>query len=228
MGEVKKGSEAAKETGLALAQIYNHIRAGRVKNHLKGGWPEGKGVEVDMDELRAAIASSGRRPKGSGKASGGGASVGRRKATKADTEAMHDALDEEEAQRRARKRASGEDGNTVRLVRRDRSQRYPVCPVNPSHGELAPAERDAKAKKGDAPKLQCWHQEHDGRPRNHPAGLAVATQFVFTEEEAQIAQPSGTLGVVMLNWIASGRVDLAESLEKWMEKNSIEVWIPVR
>lgn len=216
------GSVAAKEAGLALAQIYNYIRTGKVKNHKVGGWPEGKGIEVEMTEVLAARdAAQSRR---SGKAP---RAPRQSKADRQEAQAtMHEALDDEERTRRARKRASGEDGNTVRLHRMDRTARHPVCPVNPAHGEVAPAERDAKAK--GVLKFHCWHQEHDGRPKGHPGGFAPQTQSTFTEDELQTPQPVGALGVIMLGWITTGRTDLSESLESWMTKNKLPVWIPAR
>lgn len=228
--ETVPGSVAAKECGLALAQIYNYIRTGKVTNHKKDGWPTGKGIEVVLDEVRAAQASTGRKPraaKGSAKSNGGSGKVSR-KARHDDEVAMHEALDDEEQERRARKRASGSEGNTVRLVRRDRSTKYPPCPVDPAHGELALVTREGAKVKAGAIRLQCWHQAHDGRLRSNPAGFAPATQSVFTEEEANTPQPAGRLGVIMLEWIVAGRTDLSEGLESWMNKNKLPVWIPAR
>ena len=105
---------------------------------------------------------------------------------------------------------------------------YPVCPVNPSHGEVAPAERDAKAKPNAPKKYQCWHQEHDGRPKHSPSGFLPATQFIFTEEELNTPHPVGALGVIMLTWIMSDQTDLSDALETWMTKHKLPVWIPVR
>lgn len=227
--ETVPGAEAAKECGVALAQLYNHIRAGRVTNYKKGGWPTGKGIEVNLDEVRAALASTVRKPrtpKGASGASGGGRVS--RKARHEDEVAMHEALSADEAERRQRKRSSGDEGNTVRLVRRERGSRNPPCPVNPAHGEVVPVERNPKAKSNVPVQYQCTHQEHDGRMKGHPGGFAPATQFIFTEDELNTPQPVGALGVIMLSWIMSGQPDLSDSLEAWMTKNKLPVWIPVR
>lgn len=219
MADPQPGSQVAKDLNIALARIYNYVKNGSVKNHKKNGFPLGKGIEVDPDEVRAAMEASAakrgnkapRQPRQS------------KAKTQADNEAMHEALDEEEREKRARKRASGEDGNTVRLKRREVGQRHPACPIFPSHGMVAPVE----VSKGKPPRFHCWNQEHDGRPRTHSGGFAPATQSSFTEEELHIEQPAGRLGVIMLEWINAGRTDLAESLETWTTKNKIPVWIPV-
>lgn len=226
MAETVPGSVAAKEAGLALAQIYNYIRKGLVKNHKADGWPTGKGVEVVLAEVIAARDSTARKPrapKGS-KASGAGGRVSR-KARHEEEVTMHEALDEEERERRARKRSSGDEGNSVRLTRADRSaSKYPPCPIFPEHGNVSPTDM----KKGQSPKYHCWHQSHDGRPRTHPGGFAPATQSTFTQTELEMPQPAGRLGVLMLEWIIAGRTDLSESLEAWCVKNKLPVWIPVR
>lgn len=228
MAAPEPGSKVAKDLGLALAQIYNHVKAGRVKNHKVDGYPTGKGVEVDPDEVRAAMSATGRSRKGSGTGAAKSAGSGRsRKATADDTATMHEAIDADEANRRARKRASGDDGNTVRLRRVDRTSKYPFCPVNPAHGELAP-DRESENKKKGVIQYHCWHQEHDGRPKGHSAGFSPQTKSTFSEEEVLTPQPSGRLGVIMLEWIYAGRSDLAESLEGWMNKQDLPVWIPER
>lgn len=229
--ETVPGSVAAKECGLALAQIYNYIRTGKVTNHKKDGWPTGKGIEVVLAEVQAAASApkKARAPKGSGssKASASGGGRISRKARHADEVVMHEAISADEAERRQRKRSSGDEGNTVRLRRLDRTTKYPPCPVNPAHGELALVREEEKSKKNRPVMLHCWHQEHDGRPRSHPGGFAPATQSFFTEEEAQMPQPVGRLGVIMLEWITAGRPDLSDALESWMNKQKLPVWIPV-
>lgn len=233
--ETVPGSVAAKECGIALAQIYNYIRTGKVTNHKVGGWPTGKGIEVVLAEVQAAASAprKARAAKGSGKASASGGGRVSRKARHEDEVVMHEALDEAEQTRRARIRNSGDEGNTVRLRRLDRSTKYPACPVNPAHGELALVTRESEGQKGrkktaGAIQLQCWHQEHDGRPKGHPGGFAPQTQSIFTEEEAMTPQPVGRLGTIMLEWIMAGRSDLSDSLETWMTKHKLPVWIPAR
>lgn len=220
--ETVSGSAAAKELDLALAQIYNYIRTGKVTNHKKDGWPIGKGIEVNLEEVRAAKAAiKTRAPRGSTpKAS---------RQTKATSKAaIHEALDDEAEEKKAKRaaaRAHDNGGNTVRLKRYERHTFY-SCPVNPGHGSLV--KLDNNNKKGAAERFYCSHQSHDGRARSHGAGFAPPTQNVFSEEELRLPQPVGQLGEIMLNWIANGRTDLSESLEAWMIKNKLEVWIPAR
>lgn len=218
MAAPQPGSQVAKDLGLALAQIYNHIKAGRVKNYKADGYPNGKGIEVDPDEVKAAIASMAGRRKSS-------SAPKRTKVDKDAQAAMHDALDAESEERKSRRKVGAGDGNTVRLRRYERGAYY-VCPVNPSHGSTYQMER-AKGQKGPA-QYHCSHQEHDGRLKSHPAGFAPATQNVFTEEELSIPQPIGRLGAIMLEWIMAGRTDLSEGLEAWMTKQKLDVWIPTR
>lgn len=224
MATIVSGSEAAKQTGLALAQIYNHIRAGRVKQHKADGWPEGKGVEVDIDELKSAIANHSRTPRAS---KGPKAPREGKTSRKAREEAFHEALENESEEKRAKRaaaRAHDDGGNTVRVRRYERNA-FVACPVNPNHGSMYKMDRGS-AKGPD--KYHCAHQQHDGRPKNHPAGFAPQTQNVFTADELNIPSPIGQLGEIMLGWISAGRTDLAESLESWMTKNKLDVWIPVR
>lgn len=216
MAAPEPGSKVAKDLGLALASIYGMIKSGKVVNHKKDGFPVGKGIEVDPDEVKAAMASKRTRaPKG--ESSG-------RKASKAATEAMHEALDDDEVARRQRRRASGDEGNTVRLKRYERGNFIP-CPVFPTHGSMYKMEGKGKDR------FHCPHQEHDGRTRNNPAGFAPATQNVFTQDDLDLARSEpqlGRLGAIMLEWIYAGRTDLATSLESWLEKNKLPVWVPER
>ena len=214
MGEIKKGSEAAKEVGVALAVLYNHIRAGRVSNRLAGGWPLGKGIEVDMDEVRAAVSAS--------KAKSSGRAPRRTKVDKDVAHAIHDELDREETNRKRAREANarGDNEQAIRLHRYNRVDTA-ACPVEPSHGALITAEKPAK---GGRP-FYCSNVAHDGRSTHHIGGFAPQTQCYFTIEETQ---KDGRLGVIMLEWLYAGRADLAEALETWMEKHGLEVWIPER
>lgn len=212
MGEIKSGSEAAKEVGVALAVLYNHIRAGRVANRKAGGWPLGKGIEVDMDEVRAAVSGpkKARAPR-------------RTKADKALQHEIQDGLAEETARKRAREQnAHGDNPHAVRLRRYERGK-VPVCPVDPTHGMMFAVD---KPKNGKA--FYCGHVAHDGRSAHQAGGFSPQTQNYFTQEEAEATQPSGRLGVIMLEWIYNGRADLAEDLESWMDGHDLPVWIPER
>lgn len=219
MGEIKSGSEAAKEVGVALAVLYNHIRAGRVVNRKAGGWPLGKGIEVDMDEVRAAISAPKRTKSGAPRAPRG---------SKKAAHEMHEQLDAEREATNRRKakeaNARGDNPHAVRLHRYERGA-VSVCPVDPSHGAMFAVER-ARVKGGRT--LYCAHVMHDGRSTHQLGGFSPQTQNYFTPEEAQIEQPAGRLGLIMLEWIYGGRADLAEDLEVWMEAHDLTVWIPER
>jgi hypothetical protein len=202
MANPESGSKVAKELGIYLGQIYGYIKRGTVVNYKDGGYPEGKGIEVDLEEVRAAMSrgrSRGpRAPKVTGEAGPGGAV----------------------AVRRMKRSSKSIDRPVYR-----HSQLSPLCPVDPDHGNMISNE-GAEAKKNGRIWM-CTHNAHDGRPR--ATGLpAPATQFTFTVEEVQYPQPVGPLGRMMLDWIDSGNLDLASDLETWCEDHGIEVWIPMR
>lgn len=212
MAEIKSGAEAAREVGVALAVLYNYIKSGKVTNRKAGGWPLGRGIEVDMDEVRAAASAprKARAPKGSRKAK----------------EAIQGQLEAEKAERTVRRareqNATGDNPHAVRLTRYQQGRQV-VCPVNPSHYALLSVEK----AKGDKV-FHCAHQEHDGRSAHMLGGFSPQTMNFFSKEETEIAQPAGRLGVIMLEMIYNGRPDLAESLEAWCNENNVPVWLPER
>lgn len=207
MANPQPGAQVAKELGIYLGQIYSYIKAGKVVNHKVGGYPDGKGVEVDVDEVRNTMSDSRRRRKS----------------------------DDSGEPRQPRTRTDGAPRRVKRSRDVDRptyrhAQLTPMCPVDPDHGFMLPNDDERARKSGKV--WMCTHQGHDGRPR--ATGVPTpATQFIFTDEEARMPQPLGVLGRVMLEWIGSGHLDLASGLEKWMERRELigpsgEVWIPDR
>lgn len=190
------GSQAAREAGVALAQIYNYIKSGKVKNHKVGGFPDGKGVEVDLEEVLAAK-SSGRAPRKPKVDAEGNPIV---KATA------------DGPKRMKRSKALREVQHTP--YARSSLRGVPRCPVNPDHGYLISND----AGKGEKMWL-CTHQGHDVVP---------PIQLSFTHEEVNYPPQVGMIGRVMLDWIGSGHVDLAEDMEKFLVQHNLPVWIPAR
>lgn len=133
MADTVPGAQAAREAGVALGQIYQYIKSGKVTNHKKGGWPEGKGIEVVLDEVIAAKATGRtRKPKVEGEEREKRPRVGRIKRSKGFDRPAH-------------------AGTTF--------QSTPRCPVDPDHGPLLP--NDSAEGKKDGRIWLCSHQAHD-------------------------------------------------------------------
>jgi hypothetical protein len=202
MAEPQPGSKVAKELGIYLGQIYSYVKKGTVVNHKEGGYPEGKGIEVDIEEVRAAM-SKGRGPRGS-------------------RTPKEPKLDADGQPKQKRMKRSREVDHPTRSFKK----LSPACPVDEDHGALLPNDSVEGKKNGKI--WMCTHQAHDGRSRHHNAGEEPPTQFTFTEEEAHLPPTVGLFGRLMLNLITNQRLDVAEELEKLAEWADIPVWIPAR
>lgn len=63
----------------------------------------------------------------------------------------------------------------------------------------------------------------------------VGSKYYFTQDrlgarmardEVRLENPTGLLGMILLQWIRDDKIELAKSLEKWMDKHDIQVLIP--
>lgn len=207
MGEIQPASKVAKDLGIYLGQIYGYHKRGLVKNHLVGGYPEGKGMTVDPDEVKAAWMGSKKKgprdpsKKRASKRANGGADVG-----------------SEPAEPRTRKLKAGtivsyENGRSAGAHEAGKP-RYTVAQVLSSTGRLTFLD--------------------DGDHRRHYEGTQIDNTVFGTERLStmlakgvvRIEHPAPVLGMVILSLILENKVAVAESLEKWMEKNGLEVVIP--
>lgn len=210
--QCQPGSKVAKDLNIYLGQIYGYIKKGLVENHKVGGYPEGKGVEVVPDEVRAAMAQSRR---GGGKTKSGKGPVGG-KGTRGSRKATDDgALP---AATRKAKRKIGEivsfDGGQNGSSTVAKGPRMTLAQVIASNGRLT-------------------FLDDGGRKRTYSGGqidnIVMSTERLSTllgKGLAHIEHPTFVLGMVLFAFVTEGKLDLAESLEKWMIKHDISVVVP--
>lgn len=200
MGEPQPGAQVARDMGLALAQIYSLVKSGKVTNHKKDGYPIGKGLLVDPDEVTEARAGSRRKGTGPGKSQG--------KATPTRKELREGAADT----------IGGRRGPKLK------------------DGDIVSYHRGATPSAGAVPAKSKGHEIGVvlGHNRYHTY-LEGDRYHVFTTQKlnelmglgiAHVERPVPLLGMIMLQWIRDEKVELAESLETWMEANGLEVVIP--
>lgn len=198
MAAPEPGAKVAKDLGIYLGQIYAYIKKGTVTNHKVGGFPEGKGVEVDPDEVKAAMSSSRRR---GGK--GGGKPKSSARVSRGDSVASEAAR---EAAKEAKRMKTGS------LVSYDKG-------LDPASGKSKGFA--IRAVVGGTSKLTYLSDAN----RYHIFSTATLRENV-AKGIAHLERPEGILSLVIFNWIVAERVDLAASLEAWMEKAGLLVSIP--
>lgn len=201
MSAPEPGAKVAKDLGIYLGQIYAYVKKGAVTNHKVGGYPDGKGIEVDPEEVKAAMASSRRRGgKGGGKPKG---SAVRRSSSPTGS------LAEEEAKRVAKATKAGfKDGQLL-------SYHKGVTPGK----DYGHAVRVVAGKYGS--KI-TYLSEND---RYHSFATGTLREWI-AKGVAHLESPEGILGLVMFSWISTGKVELAAGLEAWMEAHDLPVSIP--
>jgi hypothetical protein len=194
-----------------LGQIYGWVKKGEIKNYLEGGYPEGKGILVDPNEVKIALLSSKRKgPRGPSKRKelDGG------------------------AVRRSRKGSNGEA--TPEPI----SRRLPTGAIvsyskGQGGGELIPKPPKFNVGQviGSTGKLTFLD---DGNHRRHYTGVLI-NNIVFTTERlgtmmargiARIEHPVPLLGMILLAFVTEGRLELAQSLEDWMTNEGLDVMVP--
>lgn len=208
MADPRPASAVAKECGLYLGQIYAYYNKGLIKNYLEGGYPTGKGMKVDIDEVREAMSMT--KKKGPRKPKGMGAGT-RTKAKGPDGESVA-------ATPKARKLKAGtivsyENGRPLNGTS-GKKPSYTVAQVMAATGKLTYLD--------------------DGNHHRHYSGVELNSIVFGTERLSQmlakgvahIERPASLLGMVMFQFIVEGNMKLAGSLEKWVEANGLEVSIP--
>lgn len=204
------GSVVARDLGIYLGQIYGWVKKGVVKNHLEGGYPEGKGILVEPNEVKLAWMSSKKKgprapraprasagPKGRGAKSVEGEPSGGR-----GTRRLHsgDIVSY----------GMGQQATDATLHR----PRYNIAQVLGSTGHLTYLD--------------------DGNHRVRADGVQLDS-VVFTTERlsrmmahgvARIERPVNVLGMLILAFVVEGKVELAQSLEDWMNENDLPVLVP--
>jgi hypothetical protein len=209
MAAPEPGAVVAKAQGIYLGQIYAYIKKGLVVNHKVGGYPEGKGVEVDPDEVSAAMAHSRRKGGGPGKGKSGYVRKADRPA-RADTERPEPA--------KTRKLKSG----TIVSYDRGRAAngynfqapKFTVAQVIGANGRLTFMDD------GD------HRQSYGGVQIDNIVFSTDHLSLLMAKGAARIEHPVPVLGMVLLSFIMEGKVELAESLEGWLIANDVPVQIP--
>lgn len=202
MAEPRPAAEVAKELGIYLGQIYGYVKNGSVKNYKEGGYPHGKGLIVDIDEVRTAW--SGRK-KGPRKSSSKSSAHGR----------------QAEAGEAPRKAKAPRTGTIISYSRGQNAAEHTPKVPKFNIGQVV----------GSVGTLTFLD---DGERRRHYTGTIIGPNVFSTEGLARmlargvahIERPVNLLGMILLQFVTEGKVELAESLEAWMEENDIEVLIP--
>lgn len=212
MAEPQPASEVAKALGIYLGQIYPMVEKGAVKNYKPDGKYNvegGKGLVVDIDEVRAAMSTGRKR--------GGKGSRGPKAGSKA-----HARLD-----------AAGAEG-----VRKARKEKLDTGQIVSYHGGVATG-----SGKDYGSKMRVITGRY--RSLTYLAGPGEGDHYhLFSTEKlrdllakgiAHLERPEGVLGMVIFHWLSeyaasdgsdARKLKLAESLEKWLTANNLEVAIP--
>lgn len=203
------GSAVAKELGIALAVIYNYVKNGSVKNHKADGYPVGKGIEVDIAEVRKARGNKKTRaPKAGSKPravkikdpdSGETVTVST-KARKLQPGSMV-------SYERGRGAATDAHAAAAR-------PRYSVSSVLAATGKLTFIDEGDK------------HRHYDGTQIDNTVFGTERLSMMLAKGVARIEHPVPVLGMVILALIVEEKIELAASLEQWMIANDLDVHIP--
>lgn len=208
MATPQPGSEVARELDIALARIYNYVKNGSVKNHKADGYPVGKGITVDIDEVRAAMGTKrARAPKpGSRKAkrvtavapdTGATIVVKTRKLKSGDIVSYE------------RGRGAGTDAKSPAA-----QPRYTVASV------LAATSRLTFIDDGD------HRRTYSGTQIDNSVFGTDRLSLMLAKGIARIEYPVPVLGMVILAFIAEEKIELAQSLEDWLIANDLPVQVP--
>jgi hypothetical protein len=210
MAEPEAGAKVARDLGIYLGQLYGWVKKGTVKNYKPDGYPNGKGLMVDPDEARAAWMGS--KKKGPRKAKG---------------------ASEAPRTRRAKGAASGETGETTARTHK----LAPGTIVSYAQGQPATDSYAHRPKYNIGQVVGTTGHVtflDDGNHRVHYSGTVI-DGIVFTTDRlsrmlargiAHIERPTNVLGMVLLSFVATGKLELAQSLEDWMTGEGLEVVVP--
>lgn len=202
MAELEPGAKVARDLGIYLGQLYGWVKKGTVKNHKVDGYPNGKGLIVDPDEARAAWMAS------------------KKKGPRAPRE----------------KKIKGTNGREApEPVRTKRLK--PGAIISYETGQSGTRYEASKPRFNIAQVLGSTGKVtflDEGNHRVHYDGTLI-DNLVFTTDRlaywmargvAKIERPIPVLGMVLLSFIMEGKVELAQSLEDWMEAEGLEVQVP--
>lgn len=210
MGEQVAGAVAAKSLGIYLGQLYGWVKAGKVKNYKPDGKyvvDGGKGLIVDIDEAREAwMTSKKKSPRTPGEP--------RAKRTRR-TKGEGGEVVAERAVRRlpAGTMVSYETGKYARSTKAG-PPKYTIAQVLASTGKLTYLDS------GD------HHRSYTGMQIDNVVFGTDRLSTMLAKGVVRVEHPTQVLGMLLLAFVMEDKVDLAESLEKWMIKNNIEVIVP--
>jgi hypothetical protein len=203
MAEPEPGAKVARDLGIYLGQLYGWVKRGLVKNYKEDGYPNGKGLLVDPNE--AKVAWMGSKKKGP-------------RAPRAPREPKTTTRGATTEAPQAKKFKPGaivsyEKGRGAGASEAGRPH-YNVGQVLGSSGRLTFLD--------------------DGGRRVHYNGTQIDNVVFATERlsywmargVARIEHPVPVLGMVLLSFILDDKLELAKSLEEWMESEGLDVQIP--
>lgn len=201
------GAKVARDLGIYLGQVYGYIKRGLVENHKVGGYPEGKGVEVEPEQVRAAWMQSKKK---------GPRDPSKPRASKAKRVRNEDGTLEPAA--KARRLPAG----TIVSYERGRAAngheagkpRYTVAQVLAANGRLTFLDEGDKRR------------HYDGTQIDNIIYGTERLSTMLAKGVARIEHPVPLLGMILLSFVMEGKMELAASLEKWMEKNDVPVIVP--
>lgn len=213
MAELKPGAAVAHDLGIYLGQIYGYVKRGLVVNHKEGGYPEGKGLIVDPDEVKSAWMKSKKKRVDDGSRKGPQPQHGPRiKGQKSKDEAG------DEVRRTKRRLPDGtiisyENGQMASVLD-GKAPRYTLAQVIGTTGHLTFLD--------------------DSNRRRHYSGTVIDNVVYGTDRLslmlakgiAHVERPTSVLGMLILAFVMEDKVDLAESLENWMISEGLEVHVP--
>lgn len=207
-GTPAPASAVAKELGVALAVIYGMVKRGDVKNHLAGGWPTGKGLEVDIAEVRAARGSKKTR-------------APKTRTPKTVKVKDPDSGETVTVSTKARKLPQGTivsydkgRGAGVAANSPAAKPRYSVAQVLAATGRLTFMDD------GD------HRRTYNGTQIDNTVFSTDRLSLLMAKGVVRIEHPVPVLGMVILSLIMDEKIELAQSLENWMIKNDLQVRIP--
>lgn len=214
MAEPRPAAQVAKELGIYLGQIYPLVQKGLVKNHKPDGKYNvdgGKGLEVDIDEVRAAMSSSRKR--------GGKGSRGPKAGSKA-----HARVDPEAAKAARAAKAAGKKDLSVGTM------------ISFHKGASVLEDDGFRARVIDKGwtiyaitgryRQHIAYAVHNGVPTKNTMFFNDMFRNALARGSAKVERPEAVLGMIMFQWIATDHLDLAASLEEWCEANGLTVNIP--
>lgn len=203
------GAQVARDLGIPLGQLYSWVKRGLVTNHKEGGYPEGKGLEVDPIEAKLAWTTSKKK----------GPRSAPRKAREPKVRNEEGVLVAAPAAKTKKLRTgeiiSFDSGKEARSTfNPKKGPRYTVAQVLGANGRLTYLD--------------------EGSHRVHYTGAQIDNVIFSTERLAlmmakgiaRVEKPVMVLGMILLSFIMEGKMELAESLEAWMIENELEVHVP--